>query len=168
MFGTEEKIPSLYYKIYRAHFHAEEKKLDVKKSVADTKAALINVEIQNEVDQQKLTTIKELTKPKIIAGVENYEESYRKFRKTSYFPYFINRYQKVYYDKKNSFGYNDLTNIFDQKLTEFLFSDKCFSYPKTKELASIETLNGPNHDTLEFNSKGEYYIKYYEWEKGVL
>lgn len=169
VFGIKTlKIPSIYYMIYRKHSKAEKIKLDEEILIEDKKAIIIDAKIKNETGQRKLSSIKEQSKPEIISDGENYEEAYKKFRKTSFFTHFTATYKQIYYDKKNNFRHGDLVNTFNRDLIEFLFNDKCFSYIATNKVANMETLNQPNHDQLKFNNKGEYYIKYHEWEIGIL
>jgi len=170
VFGFNIKeIPSLYYIVYHKHVEAEKTKLNDEKEVTEMKTELIAKQLKNKASQQELTLIKEQSKPPEINSTgENYEESYKKFRKTSFFTYFIGRYVNVYYDKKNNFSYADLMNNFRHELVQFLLSDECFSHIGTNKVASMETLNEPNNDRLKFNNKGEYYIKYFEWENETL
>lgn len=163
-----KEIPSLYYIVYRKHIEAEKTKLNDEMEVTEMKTELIAKQLKNEGGQRKLTSIKERPKPEISSTGENYEESYKKFRKTSFFADFIGPYVNVYYDKKNDFSYEDLKNNFPQELVKFLFIDKCFSYIGTNKVASMETLNEPNNYRLKFNNKGEYYIKYFEWENEIV
>jgi|GEM_PF-5051959 len=170
VFGFKIKeIPSLYYIVYHKHVEAEKTKLNDEIKVTEKKTKLIAEQLKNEVSQQELTLIKEQSKPpEISSNGEKYEKSYKKFKRTSFFTDFIEHYVNVYYDKKNDFSYADLTNNFQRELVQFLLTDECFSYIGTNKVASMETLNEPNNYRLKFNNKGEYYIKYFEWENETL
>lgn len=166
VFGFK-KIPSLYYLLHSKHIDIKRRLINEQGEVQKKELDLVSQGIEIQEKKEQLVLKKEQGKPVLKPGSDDFEKGYKNFKKTSFFEMFTGRYKRIFYDKRNTFTYSDLSGLFPQALIDFLIQEKVFTYVSNDHnYFDLASSNAPGNELIKFNEKGEYYIRYYEWEEG--
>jgi hypothetical protein len=171
------KNVSFYNYLYKIHIKSEIERLKEEEKKEEAEKSKINVEKEKVAAQialidkkEEVEKKKEESKPNFILNNPTWEKDYLYFKKTSHFTNF-KKAVSLFYDTKNVFGYGMLKDHHFQPdvmpVYFYLIQDQCLSFVDKRRPNSILSNQDSvtDYEQIKFNKKGEFYIKYYEWEQ---